>query len=180
MNIIEYKPQYEEEVKDLLVELQEHLASLDKRKVIILKKNYRDDYFAYIISECKKHEGVIFIAEEGGHAIGLVVAKIFQDGTEYNLTTSCPKIGFISDLVVKKDKRGKGIGKILIEKAERYFSEKKCEYTQLEVFAPNERALELYKKLGFMVNSYYLSKKTGQDNKKLRLDIRRINDLHYG
>lgn len=160
MIIIEYRPQYEDKAKDLLVELQEHLVRLDRRGVLVLKENYRNDYFTYVLSECKKHDGKIFIAEENGCAVGMVVAKIFQGGIEDDITTSCPKIGFISDLVVTNEKRGEGIGKTLIREAEKYFFEQQCEYTQLVVFAPNERAFGLYKKLGFAVNSYYLSKET--------------------
>lgn len=88
------------------------------------------------------------------------ICKIFQGGGESELTTSCPRIGFISDLVVTKTERGHGIGKALIAAAENYFIQNGCEYMQLEVFAPNVSALELYKKLGFRVNCYYMSKNT--------------------
>lgn len=160
IKIIEFEQKYENEVKDLLVELQEYLSSLDKRGVIVLKDNYRDGYFAFVTEECAKHAGRIFIAVENGHAIGMIVCKIFQGGGEDEFTTLCPKIGFISDLVITEDKRGQGIGKLLVKQAEKYFYENGCEYTQLEVFEPNQNAFELYKKLGFGVNCYYLSKKT--------------------
>jgi ribosomal protein S18 acetylase RimI-like enzyme len=100
------------------------------------------------------------LAIDSNNVVGVVVAKIFQDGGESELTTSCPKIGFISDLIVAKKNRGKGIGKLLIKRAEEYFYNNNCDYTQLEVFAPNKTAFELYKKLGFEVNCYYLSKRT--------------------
>lgn len=157
--IIEYDPQYEADVKDLLVELQQHLASLDRRGVLVLKENYRDGYFAFVTEECKKHDGKIYLAVDNERAVGMIVCKIFQGGGEEEFTTSCPKVGFISDLVVADGMRGQGIGKALIDRAEAYFSEKRCEYIQLEVFEPNRRAFELYQKLGFSVNCYYLSKK---------------------
>lgn len=160
IKIIEYKPRYRNQVKDLLVELQEYLASLDKRGVIVLKDNYRDGYFDYLLSECGLHNGKIYLAVKENYAIGMIVCKIFQGGGEDELTTSCPKIGFISDLVVTETERRKGIGKLLIDYAERYFCENGCNYTQLEVFAPNQKAFEMYNKLGFKVNCYYLSKKT--------------------
>ena len=158
--IIEYSIKYQDEVKDLLVELQQYLSSLDKRGVLVVKENYREGYFNYLINECEKHNGKIFLAIDGNMVIGVIVAKIFQGGGENEYTTSCPKIGFISDLIVAKESRRKGVGKKLIATAEYYFSENHCDYTQLEVFAPNNIAFDLYKKLGYEINCYYLSKRT--------------------
>ncbi len=144
MDIIEYDTCYAEEVKDLLVELQSYLASLDKRGVLVLKDNYRDGYFAYVLGEIKEHSGEMFLAQDNDKIIGLIVCKIFQGGGEENFTTSCPKIGFISDLIVKGNMRGKGVGKALLNRAEEYFKRRDCEYSQLEVFAPNIGAYKLY------------------------------------
>ena len=43
--IIEYDKQYDEDVKDLLVELQEYIVSIDKEKYNIITKDYREEYF---------------------------------------------------------------------------------------------------------------------------------------
>ncbi len=158
-HIEEYREAYAEEVKDLLVELQTYLAGLDKRGVLVLKDNYRDGYFNYVLGEVKKHYGKIFIAKKSNRVIGVITCKIFQGGGEEEYATSCPKIGFISDLVVAKSEREQGVGKALLKCAEKYFVENKCDFTQLEVFAPNTQAFDLYKKLGYEVNCFYLSKK---------------------
>ena len=160
--IIEYEETHAEQVKDLLVELQTYLASLDDRGVLVLKENYREDYFAYLMGEIKKHEGKIFLAQGAEGIAGLVVCKIFQGGGEQDFTTSCPKIGFISDLIVTERERDKGIGTALLIAAEKYFAERECAYTQLEVFAPNINARRLYEKFGFERNCLYLSKRTGK------------------
>lgn len=160
MNIIEYNEQYSETVKDLLVELQTYLASLDKRDVLVLNDNYRDGYFAYVTEEVKKHNGKIFLAQLHDEIVGLVVCKIFQGGGEAEYTTSCPKVGFISDLIVTENIRSKRIGRWLLREANDFFKANKCEYTQLEVFSPNTDAFVLYKKLGFKVNCLYMSQRT--------------------
>ncbi len=160
IDVVEYEEAHAERVKDLLVELQTHLASLDDRGVIVLKENYREDYFAYLMGEIEKHEGKMLLAQGTESVIGLVVCKIFQGGGEQDITTSCPKIGFISDLVVTEKERGKGIGGALLAAAEKYFAECECAYTQLEVFAPNTGARRLYEKYGFETNCLYLSKRT--------------------
>ena len=162
MKIIEYSDEYAEHVKDLLVELQKHLASLDERGVIVLKDNYREDYFRYVLEEIKRNSGTILLAICDTVVVGCVVCKIFQGGGEEDITTSCPKIGSISDLVITKTMRGQGIGKQLLTAAEDYFVSEGCEYTQLVVFAPNSKAFELYYKFGYNVNSMYMSKRTGK------------------
>lgn len=160
VDVVEYGEARVEQVKDLLVELQTYLASLDDRCVLVLKETYREDYFAYLMDEIGKHEGKLFLAQGAEGVLGLAVCKIFQGGGEQDITTSCPKIGFISDLIVTEKERGRGIGTSLLIAAEKYFSECGCEYTQLEAFAPNTAARRLYEDFGFKTNCYYLSKRT--------------------
>ncbi len=159
VEIIEYEEDYEERVKDLLVELQTYLSSLDEREVIVLKENYREDYFDHIMREIEKHEGKMFLARNSEGIIGLATCKILEDSEERELTTSCPKSGFISDLVVAKNERGKGIGAALLTAADKFFAEHECDYIQLEVFEPNTDARRLYEEYGFKTNCRYLSKK---------------------
>lgn len=159
VKIIEFKEEYTEAAKDLLVELQSHIARLDKRGVIIVTDSFRDGYFNLVSEDVKKQNGKIFIALTDGSAIGLAICKIFQGGGEAEVSSTCPKTGFISDLVVTENLRGRGIGSLLLKRCEEYFKGCGCEYTQLEVFAPNTRAFELYKKSGFEPLCIYMSKK---------------------
>ena len=52
--IVEYNNQYEEEVKDLFVELQEYIASIDKQKYSIITEGYREKYFKKNYRRSKK------------------------------------------------------------------------------------------------------------------------------
>lgn len=158
LEIKEYAKRNESDVKDLLVELQRHLMGLDKRGVLTLKESFRDGYFDYVQKEVLIHDGIIFVAEKDEKAIGCIICKIFCGGGESEFTTVCPKVGFISDLVVKSEERGNGIGKLFIRSAEEYFKDNNCEYVQLEVFKPNANAKELYEKLGFEDICIYMSK----------------------
>ncbi len=108
MEIIEYTPAFEDAVKDLLVELQSHLAAIDPYRIITLRDTYRDGYFTHAMNAVRKHTGKIFLALEEGSAAGVVICLIPPYGEERKLTTTCPKCGFISDLVVTAAKRGKG------------------------------------------------------------------------
>lgn len=158
IEITELTAEYEEAAKDLLVELQTHIAGLDKRGVIVLKDDFRSAYFEFVKGEVEKNGGKIFIALNQKRAAGIVICKIFQGGCEEDITTTRPKVGFISDLAVTKSERRQGIGKALLARAEAFFKENGCEYAQLEVFASNTQAFELYAKSGFEPLCVYMSK----------------------
>lgn len=158
MKITEYTPSMEQGVKDLLVELQSCLAEIDPYRIIVLNENYRDGYFAYVLSCVGRFEGKIFVALEGETAVGALVCYLPPCGTESRLTTTCPRVGFISDLVVTASMRGKGIGSALLREAERHFLEKHCDFMQLNVFARNQQAIAFYRAHGMEEDCMYLKK----------------------
>lgn len=159
MKIIEYNESFSENIKDLFVELQSCLVGLDSNGIMSMNDNYRDGYFDYILQSVEDFNGKIFIAKEDGVAIGLIACIMFQRAGAPKFTTTCPLIGFISDLVVTESARGKGVGSALIQHAEEYLAKNQCEFIQLEVHASNKSALELYKKLGYSANHILMSKR---------------------
>lgn len=158
MEIIEYSDKYNEDVKDLLVELQEHIVSIDKEGYNILTGEYREKYFNKTIEEVKKYEGVIFLAKDDEDIVGLVVGLINNDPVN-TYEFRAPKRGRITELVVRKDKRGSHIGTKLLEYIENYFKSVGCEGILIEVFAYNNNAYELYKKLGYFDRVHEMMKK---------------------
>ena len=58
----------------------------------------------------------------------------------------CPKEGRITELIVSKKVRSKGIGNALMKKMEDYFKSLGCEYILVDVFAYNELAISFYHK----------------------------------
>lgn len=159
LTVEEYSSKYESDVKDLLVELQQYLTNLDDMGVLTVKGNFRDGYFNHVQKEIKENNGIIFVAERDGKTIGCIICKILCGGGESEFTTMCPQIGFISDLVVTIKERNRGVGKLLMKYAEEYFRNNDCEYIQLEVFAPNKNAYDLYRKMGFEDRCIYMSRK---------------------
>lgn len=59
--------------------------------------------------------------------------------------------GHITNVAITPEKRGKGYGKALILHAIKSLREKKASYIILEVRISNEKAVNLYKSLGFRV-----------------------------
>ena len=113
----------------------------------------------YLLSGIKKHDGKIFLAVKNGGAIGLVSCEIFFGEGDDAFLIDPPKCGFVADLVVAKDMRGKGVGKALIAAAEKFFVSKGCDRFELTVFAPNKPAYEFYIAHGFETRMHYMMRK---------------------
>ena len=64
LEIIDYSSKYIEDIKDLLVELQEYIAEIDREEYNILTDEYREKYFEKTLNEVGKYEGKIFLARE--------------------------------------------------------------------------------------------------------------------
>ena len=62
MDIIEYEDKYIDNVKDLLVELQEYIVSIDKYKLNTVSKDYRDKYFDLTYDITYTQGGKIYLA----------------------------------------------------------------------------------------------------------------------
>jgi len=149
MQIIEYEDKYLEDIKDLLVELEEYIISIDEDNLDRLHPEYRDKMAVLDLEKVKNNNGKCYLAVENEKAIGLIMGYV-RTYDEYDyLDYKCPKSGEISELIISKEARGKGIGKQLMKKMENYFKSINCEYVFLDVFAYNKNAVEFYKKEGY-------------------------------
>ena len=156
--IVEYNNQYEEEVKDLFVELQEYIASIDKEKYSIITEGYREKYFKKTIEEVKKCNGKIVLFSENNKIVGLVVGLINNVETfEYDLKV--PKRGRITELIVSNNYRKKGYGKKLLNYMEQYLNDNGCEDILLGVFGYNENAIQFYEQNDYHMRTIDMTKK---------------------
>ena len=115
MEIIEYTEKYSEKVKDLFVELQEYITSIDKEGFNVVGNDFKEKYFLKTIEEVQKYEGKIFLALENTEVVGAIVGVINNDSVDY-YDFKVPKRGRIVDLVVTNKFQGVGIGSKLLEK----------------------------------------------------------------
>lgn len=149
MQIIEYEDKYLEDVKDLLVELEEYIVSIDRDNLDQVHPKYREEMAILDLKEVKNNNGKCYVAIENDKAIGLIMGYV-RTYDEYDyLDYKCPKSGEVSELVISKDTRGKGIGQKLMNKMEEYFKSIGCEYVFVDVFAYNENSINFYKKNGY-------------------------------
>ena len=149
MNIIEYEDKYLEDVKDLLVELEEYIISIDMDQLDQLHPEYRDKMAVLDLEEVSNNNGKCYIAVEDNKAIGVIMGIVgTYDEYDY-LDYKCPKRGIVTELVVSKNIRSSGIGQQLMNKMEEYFKSIGCEYVLIDVFGYNDNALKFYYKQGY-------------------------------
>ena len=145
--VIEYSDCHDEDIKDLFVELQEYIASIDKEGFNILTPNFREEYFNKTLKEIKEHNGKMFLFEENGKIVGLVVGLICEE--MFELGFHAPKRGEITELIVSKNCRTKGYGKELLNAMERHLKQQDCKNIIIGVFGYNDHAIEFYQRNGY-------------------------------
>ena len=149
MQILEYEDKYLEDIKDLLVELEEYIISIDQDDLDCLHPEYRNKKAILDLDEVKNKNGKCFIAVENDKAVGVIMG-IIGTYNEYDyLDYRCPKRGEIIELIVSKKVRSSGLGQQLMNKMEEYFKSVNCEYIIIDVFWYNDLALKFYFKQGY-------------------------------
>lgn len=159
MKIIEYNEKYLEDIKDLLVELEEYIVSIDEDHLDQVHPDYRDK-MALLDLEGVNNNGKCYLAIENDKAVGLIMGVIRSYDKYDYLDYKCPKSGEITELIITNRVRNQGIGNLLMKKMEDYFKSIGCEYVFIDVFAYNKSALKFYEK-----NNYH---------SRMVIDVKRI------
>lgn len=101
----------------------------------------------------KQENSEIYVAEDENQTF----AGYLFVGESRNLMVG-KSSGFIYDIYVNEEFRGKGIGKQLIERAENYCRQRGYTRLSLMVSAHNKPALKLYESTGFQKDQIYMDK----------------------
>lgn len=157
--IVEYDSKFDEQIKDLLVELQNYLIDIDDWHTQIMLPEYREKYFKMDMEKVKNQDGKIYLEIENNTVNGLIIGVVEEKDDIDKLTNDCAKTGSVIELIVKNNIRGNGIGKNLLEKLEEYFKSINCKRINIEVFGPNKKGLNFYEKNDYVVRDYVVSKK---------------------
>jgi len=99
----------------------------------------------------------LFIAEQGDNRLGYIHIEKSQD------FFTKEEQAFILSLAVTKESEGLGVGRLLMQKAEEWAQERGIRLLSLNVFALNEKALRLYRKMGYDIDSMRMVKILPQD-----------------
>ena len=147
--IIEYEDKYLEDVRDLLVELEEYIVSIDEDNLDIVSAAYREKMALVDLEKIKNNNGKCYLYIDNKNVVGLIMGIIPKYDENDYLDYKCPKKGEVTELIIKKEYRNHNIGKILLNKMEEYFRENKCEYSFIDVFAYNKSGINFYDKNGY-------------------------------
>ena len=157
--IIEYNPIYDEQIKDLLVDLQNYLIDIDDWHTQVLLPDYREKIFELDMQKIQNQDGKVYLSIGNNWVNGLIIGVIDKKDEIDKLTNDCSKTGSVLELIVKSDIRGKGIGKSLLNKMEEYFKSQDCKRVNIEVFGPNKKGLDFYEKNDYIIRDYIVSKR---------------------
>jgi ribosomal protein S18 acetylase RimI-like enzyme len=99
----------------------------------------------FISQRLDRHESVIFLAEEDSETLGFV-----QLYPLFSSTARCPgRLWLLNDLFVTATARGRGVGRILMDRARRLAEETEACGLQLATARTNHTAQALYESLGY-------------------------------
>lgn len=113
------------------------------------KKNIESIFKKFVEKHIHSKNGMVHIAEVDSKPVGYSVTFIKHNFPFFYLK----KIGYISEIFVKKKFRGMEISSKLKDKAIKWFREKKIKYISIAVYDDNKLAHSIYKKWGFF--DYY-------------------------
>jgi len=106
-----------------------------------------DAYLDHILERIAAHSGRIFVAELEGALIGFVavLGRVPPDAPD----DEPAQRGYVSDLVVLSAHRGRGLGRRLLEEAERFVRSLGTKRLDIGVLSKNAGAARLYRDFGF-------------------------------
>ena len=136
-NKISNKLEYE--IKEDTLNTEEEIrAFINEHSKIFRNHSYSVDG----IRKLKEKEGFKNIAiYDNGHMIGNIFLMVNEE--------TGLKFGLVEDLFVKEGFRNQRLGEILVNRALEYFKTLDLHESRLEVWSANERAINLYNKVGY-------------------------------
>jgi ribosomal protein S18 acetylase RimI-like enzyme len=94
----------------------------------------------------------ILLAERDGSTLGLISYSIRPN--LYHAADSC----LIEELIVRRQARGAGVGRRLVEELMRRCIDMGCAEISVSTMPDNERAIRFYRKMGFTDEALFLEK----------------------
>jgi ribosomal protein S18 acetylase RimI-like enzyme len=144
-------------VKRIFVETSwDYLSNTQKK--ILDREQWNVNVLKYFDNVLKKENSEVFIAEDERHKyLGhLIVGQTTGTITELSF-------GYIYDIFVQDESRGKGVGKLLLTKAENYCQKKGNRRIALSVSATNAPTIKFYSRTGYKPERIEMAKEIAKD-----------------
>lgn len=152
MRIEEAKPEHIPKLVDMWLEFMKELdsniisANPELREHEIKDEKMGESYRKFLESKIGSENGTVFIAREGSELAGYTLIFIKDEIPIYKNK----KLGYVSDIYVKKEFRNMAISSALMEKATEWFRKKGMNFVAIPVSPDNKIAYAIYKKWGFI------------------------------
>jgi len=159
INIRKNQPSDKSSIVKCFDEFGDYLVSVDRMKRQRWMRGASGYFTRKMLEEVDKNNGLILVAEHKGRIIGFIAGAIRKPSKE-DLLECVPGIGGrIIELFIVEKFRRQNIGTTLMKKMEEYFRQAGCDVSKVEVFAPNVKAHQFYRSLGYHDRSFDLIKK---------------------
>ena len=155
--IREYALGDKESVERCIFEMQEEDFARQPDYWETPEKALENKYLDFLLKRTSSNNGKLLVAEVDGAVVGYI-AIIIEDEKDSRPCMKVKQEGYIPDLVVLRKYQKKGIGKKLLDAAEKYIKSQNCEYISLDVTTGNP-ALDFYKKLSYKEYSVNIKRK---------------------
>lgn len=134
-----------------LAEFTAELARAEHRPVDDALRARAESFFPASLTEALAEDGthVLRVLDAAGTAVGLLWL---------GRAAGSPATGFVYDVVIDPEHRGRGLGRAAVLAAEDLFRREGCTRVGLNVWGWNDRAADLYRSLGFAVDAMQMSR----------------------
>lgn len=144
--------------RDTVIELIHQLNVFEADLVGDRRRDYdgADAYYDELMARLTRRNGRIILAEADGIVVGAMGFSLDQDAAY--VTEEVRSHGTVTDLIIHAEWRGKGIGQMLLNEAERLTREAGLRRLMIGALIANERALRTYGQFGFEPYVSFLKK----------------------
>jgi GNAT superfamily N-acetyltransferase len=105
---------------------------------------------------------ICFVAEEDGRIVGQVEAKLLQpmESARYQVVTALGRVrGEVNSLGVLRSHRRRGIGRALMQQAERWLADRGATVIELDTLATSPESVPFYEAIGYEPRSIIFERK---------------------
>jgi GNAT superfamily N-acetyltransferase len=134
------------------LQVYEHAFEKDRR----IDDSVAAEYFAVLMGRVAKHAGRVFVADEGGRAVGWAVFLV-EEGYLYVVEAERTQ-PYIAELYLEETARGQGAGRALIAACENEARARGFHHIMIGVLSENRNAARIYDRAGYAPYSASLRK----------------------
>ncbi|MEK6855667.1 MAG: GNAT family N-acetyltransferase [Nanoarchaeota archaeon] len=134
-----------EEYTDLKVEYLKENYILIRKKIMLSEFDLRDKIKKEFLNQISNKDYFMFL-KINNYIVAFIIASKIKNVFK--------KFGYINDIFVKKEFRGRGFGQRLFKRFISDMEKESIKEFRLGVDIRNKYAIEMYKKLGFKITNY--------------------------